>query len=328
VALFKRAGRILVNTPFVSIVIPCYNAERYVGEAIQSALDQTYTNREVIVIDDGSTDRSVEVIRSFGDTLRWESGSNHGGSTARNRGLKLARGEFVQFLDADDLLHPNKLSSQVPLAEANWADVVYCDWRTEFLDCSQDVIISSPSLLDDPVLFALFREMQTASPLHRKELLERVDAFRTDLPCAQEYDLNLRLACNGATYCHCVEVLLTVRRLPNSVSSDSVRVLDQWRDIYWRALRELRERGQLTDERAAAFAARMAHNGRAYLSHGLIERAQARFREAYQMHPSGGLHGAYGRLARVLRKALGPIATERLVQWKRRLNSRCVLRNR
>jgi glycosyltransferase involved in cell wall biosynthesis len=313
------AGRILLKKPFVSIVIPCYNAEQYVGEAIQSALDQTYSNREVVVIDDGSSDRSPQIIRSFGDKVRSESGRHRGGSAARNRGVSLARGELVQFLDADDLLHPNKLSRQVPLAEANWADVVYCDWRTEFPDGSQKTIISSPTLLDDPVLFALFHEMQTASPLYRKKLLERVGAFRTDLPCAQEYDLNLRSACNGATFCHNVEVLLTVRRLPNSVSSDSVRVLDQWRDIYWRAFCELRERGQLTDERAAAFAARMAHNGRAYLSHRLPERAQACFREAYWMHPSGGLRGAYGRLTRVLRTALGPVATERLVQWKRRI---------
>jgi glycosyltransferase involved in cell wall biosynthesis len=322
------AGRILLKNPFVSIVIPCYNAEHYVGEAIQSALDQTYPNREVIVIDDGSSDRSPHVIGSFGDKLRWESGRHRGGSAARNRGVNLARGELVQFLDADDLLHPNKLSRQVPLAEANWADVVYCDWRTEFSDGGQTAIISSPTLLDDPVLFALFHEMQTASPLYRKELLQRVGAFRTELPCAQEYDLNLRLACSGATFCHDVHVLLTVRRLPNSVSSDSVRVLDQWGDIYWRAFRELRQRGQLTDERAAAFAARMAHNGRAYLSHGFNERAQACFREAYWMHFSGGLHGAYGRLTRVLRKALGPVATERLVQWKRRIYTSNVWQNR
>jgi glycosyltransferase involved in cell wall biosynthesis len=313
------AGRFLLKNPFVSIVIPCYNAEQYVGEAIQSALDQTYPNREVIVIDDGSSDRSPHIIRSFGDKLRWESGRHRGGSAARNRGVNLACGELVQFLDADDLLHPNKLSRQVPLAEANWADVVYCDWRTEFPDGGQKAIISSPTLLDDPVLFALFHEMQTASPLYRKDLLQRVGAFRTELPCAQEYDLNLRLACSGATFSHDVQVLLTVRRLPNSVSSDSVRVLDQRGDIYWRAFRELRQRGQLTDERAAAFAARMAHNGRAYLSHGFNERAQACFREAYWMHLSGGLHGAYGRLTRVLRKALGPVATERLVQWKRRI---------
>ena len=82
-----------LNDPLVSIIIPCYNAEKYVGEAIESALAQTYPNKEVIVIDDGSTDGSLQVIKSFGHRIRWETGPNRGGSAARNRGIELARGE-------------------------------------------------------------------------------------------------------------------------------------------------------------------------------------------------------------------------------------------
>ena len=99
--------------PLVSIIIPCYNAENYVAEAIQAALDQTYPNCEVIVIDDGSTDRGINVIESFGDRIRWETGPNRGGSVARNRGLDIAKGEWIQFLDADDLISKNKISSQI-----------------------------------------------------------------------------------------------------------------------------------------------------------------------------------------------------------------------
>src|ERR1035437_936377 len=97
----------------VSIIIPCFNAERWISEAIQSCLDQTYQPIEVIVIDDGSTDKSLEVIKSFGDKIRWETGPNRGGCAARNRGIKLANGSYLQFLDADDLLHPNKIASQM-----------------------------------------------------------------------------------------------------------------------------------------------------------------------------------------------------------------------
>jgi len=99
------------NNPLVSVVIPCYNSQAYVGEAIRSALDQTHKNLEVIVIDDGSSDASLQVIKSFGQSVRWETGPNRGAPAARNRGAELARGEFIQFLDADDLLLPEKVET-------------------------------------------------------------------------------------------------------------------------------------------------------------------------------------------------------------------------
>ncbi|HWP40292.1 MAG TPA: glycosyltransferase family A protein, partial [Tepidisphaeraceae bacterium] len=97
----------------VSVIIPCFNCARFVGEAIRSALNQTYEPLEVIVVDDGSTDDSRQIIRSFGNRIRWEFQANHGACAARNRGLELSRGEFIQFLDADDLLHADKLRRQV-----------------------------------------------------------------------------------------------------------------------------------------------------------------------------------------------------------------------
>lgn len=99
--------------PLVSILIPCYNAELYVGEAIQSALAQDYGRVEVVVVDDGSIDGSLKAIRSFfGDPrFRYETGPHRGGNAARNQLLRRARGEFVQFLDADDLLCRNKVAA-------------------------------------------------------------------------------------------------------------------------------------------------------------------------------------------------------------------------
>ncbi len=115
---------------FVSIIIPCYNAEKYVAEAIQSALDQTYPHCEVIVIDDGSTDGSLEVIKCFGDKIRWETGPNRGGCAARNRGLELAQGEWIQFLDADDLISAEKIERQMELARLHRPNVlISCQWK-------------------------------------------------------------------------------------------------------------------------------------------------------------------------------------------------------
>lgn len=103
-----------MSDPLVSIVIPCFNAERWVGPAIESALGQTWPAKEIIVVLDGSTDGSRDIVERFrprGVTCLEQ--PNRGASAARNRGLARARGEFVQFLDADDLLAPDKLERQL-----------------------------------------------------------------------------------------------------------------------------------------------------------------------------------------------------------------------
>jgi glycosyltransferase involved in cell wall biosynthesis len=95
-----------VTTPSVSIVIPAFNAEPYLAEAVESALAQTHTLIEVVVVDDGSDDRTPEVIRSFGERIRSARKANGGTASARNVGVRMATGEFVVFLDADDRLLP------------------------------------------------------------------------------------------------------------------------------------------------------------------------------------------------------------------------------
>jgi len=96
----------------VSCIIPCYNAERFLSEALESALAQTCPPTEVIVIDDGSTDRSPEVAATYAGRITYVRQDNAGPAAARNRGMELARGEFIAFLDADDLWHREKLERQ------------------------------------------------------------------------------------------------------------------------------------------------------------------------------------------------------------------------
>jgi glycosyltransferase involved in cell wall biosynthesis len=114
--------------PRVSIVIPCYNKRAYVAAAIESALAQT-ARCEVIVVDDGSTDGSLDEVRRFASRIVLETGPNRGGSAARNRGLALATGDYVQFLDADDLLPPDKVATQLAaLANAPPHAMAFCPW--------------------------------------------------------------------------------------------------------------------------------------------------------------------------------------------------------
>src|ERR1043166_3245456 len=111
----------------VCVIVPVYNGERYLEAAIRSALDQTYTAAEIIVIDDGSTDNSAEIVHNFGTAVRYESQSRRGSPDAsRNRGVELARGEYLAFLDQDDLWTNNKLELQVAAATANESvDVIF-----------------------------------------------------------------------------------------------------------------------------------------------------------------------------------------------------------
>lgn len=119
------------SAPSASIIIPCYNSEGFIAQAIESALDQNYPNVEVIVVDDGSTDGSLQVIERFKERVCYATGPNRGPSAARNRGLQLANGEWIQFLDADDVLHPEKLTlSFASVAVEPTADFIWAPNRT------------------------------------------------------------------------------------------------------------------------------------------------------------------------------------------------------
>lgn len=102
-------------SPLVSIIIPCYNAERFIGETIQSVINQTYTNWELIVINDGATDSSESIIQPFLNDFRihYFKKKNEGVSVARNTGIEKAKGEYIAFLDADDIWYPNNLKIKI-----------------------------------------------------------------------------------------------------------------------------------------------------------------------------------------------------------------------
>src|SRR6185503_27896 len=116
-----------MTLPLVSIIIPVYNSATHVSEAVQSALGQTWQNIEIILIDDGSTDNSLSIIQSFAaDNVKVLYQTNKGASLARNRGLHEASGEFIQYLDADDLLSPNKIEDQMKLLQLNKDHICTC----------------------------------------------------------------------------------------------------------------------------------------------------------------------------------------------------------
>lgn len=104
-----------MSHPLVSVIIPNYNYGRFLAQTIDSVLAQNYPNIEIIVVDDGSSDESVEVLESYGDKIKWFKQQNSGVSVARNRGIKESRGEFIALLDSDDVWLPEKIEKQIKL---------------------------------------------------------------------------------------------------------------------------------------------------------------------------------------------------------------------
>jgi glycosyltransferase involved in cell wall biosynthesis len=167
--------------PLVSILIPAYNAEAYIAETIKSAMGQTWPNKEIIVVDDGSRDQTLSVVRQFeSKDLLVVSQKNQGAAAARNHAFSLSRGDYIQWLDADDLLSPDKVARQMDalkeypsvrtLLSSEWGYFAYRSNRAEF----------SPSslwadLLPVDWLLCKIREnlhMQTATWLVSRELTE------------------------------------------------------------------------------------------------------------------------------------------------------------
>ena len=155
-------------TPLVSILVPCFNAKQWVAQAIESALAQTWPEKEVIVVDDGSTDRSLDIIKSFGDRIRWETDRNRGANVARNRLLELARGDWLQYLDADDYLLPEKIEQQMGFLATNpSADIVFGPVTMEHWNNSESrrELLPIPEPHDPWILLARWYLPQTGAVL-------------------------------------------------------------------------------------------------------------------------------------------------------------------
>ncbi|AFZ04326.1 glycosyltransferase family 2 protein [Calothrix sp. PCC 6303] len=188
--------------PLVSIIIPCFNAGRWLSEAINSCLHQTYQNIEIIVIDDGSNDNSLEIIKNFSHQIIWKSIPRSGGNFARNLGFSLSQGEYIQFLDADDYISPEKIARQVDFLEKKSVDIVYGDWRhkyhlpdgTSFLG---DIKISGTQT---DILESLLGTwwVALAAFLYRRSLIINSQGWDEKLFAAQDRDFLISLVINGA----------------------------------------------------------------------------------------------------------------------------------
>ena len=224
--------------------MPCYNQARFLPEAVQSLQAQTYPHWECLIVNDGSTDETEQVAQTLSrsdDRIRFFSQPNGGLSAARNRGLAEARGQYLQFLDADDLIEPEKLNAQARHLDHSPADdTVYSDVRY-FPDGDRKRRLYSMGKREYPWLVEMAQSkeptftkllarniMAVNCPLVRRSLIEKVGTFDQQLRAYEDWDYWLRCAARGASF-RFVGVpngLALVRSHSGSMSRDDGRMFE------------------------------------------------------------------------------------------------------
>jgi glycosyltransferase involved in cell wall biosynthesis len=218
-----------MNSPLVSVVIPTYNYGRYICETVESALGQTYSPIEIIVVDDGSTDDTGERLTAYGNRVRYIYQQNSGPAVARNRGVQDAHGDWIAFLDADDLWLPYRLELQVELLRRLCEPALLCSHTIAFTD-QPPSIPAKPSLtspIELTVHQILFRNyIGTSTVMVPRDVILAVGGFDRRYCGPEDFDLWLRVARRLKVWLM-PEALVLYRVLSNSLSNRANRMRAQ-----------------------------------------------------------------------------------------------------
>ncbi len=208
----------------ISVIIPCFNSERFIVRAIESVLEQTYRNYEIIVVDNNSSDNTISIIYDYKNrypsiiTVLHE--YKKGAPAARNKGLWEAKGEWVQFLDSDDELLETKIENQLKVADSSGVDVVV--GSSYIYKVSNNKLQKSlrPAEGDNAWKGLLTSKLGiTSANLWRRDALLAVDGWDENRNSSQEYDLLFRMLKNNITIAFCPAPLTIVHINPNSISN-------------------------------------------------------------------------------------------------------------
>jgi len=221
-----------MSQPLVSILIPCYNSEKWLAETLESALAQTWQNIEIIIVDDGSTDNSLAIAKQFeADNVKVISQENRGASAARNRAFMESQGDFIQYLDADDLLAPNKIECQIKLLK---------QWHNGYLIAGKWGRFYNSTLETNFVEEAVWKNMSPVEwlvcswegggmmPLHSwlisREIAEQAGEWNENLSLNDdgEYFCRVILASKGVKFCPSAKSYYRAN-LTNSLSSRNTK---------------------------------------------------------------------------------------------------------
>lgn len=240
-----RRGRNVVGNPKISIIIPAYQIAEFAEETLASVFEQTYTDFEVIVVNDGSPDTAAleAAIEPFADRIIYAVQDNSGASQARNTAICFSNGEWLAFLDGDDVWLPGHLESQVSFAEREGYDMVYCDALLfgEPLFDGDNFMRTSPSSGEVNTVSLIRAECNviTSGTLLRRSWAQRVNMFDIRLQRMQDFDLWFRIAQAGARIGYQTEISVRYRVRAEGLSgsnvdrcSRNIRALEVIRDKY------------------------------------------------------------------------------------------------
>ncbi|PID40202.1 MAG: glycosyl transferase [Proteobacteria bacterium] len=237
------------SAPLVSVILPTYNRDWSLGEAIASVLAQNYPRIELIVVDDGSTDGTPDLLAAYGDRLRRIRQENRGVSAARNTGIRHSTGDLIALLDSDDTWLPDKLSAQVAYLNA-YPTALICQTEEIWIRNGVRVNPGKRHRKEAGMIFERSLALCLISPsavMLRRSLLDEVGLFDESLPACEDYDLWLRITCKHPV--HLIDTPLIVKHGGHVDQLSRMPELDKYRI---RAIARLLDDGHLTPSQRAA----------------------------------------------------------------------------
>ncbi len=263
----------------VSVIIPTYNRAVKVYRAILSAIDQTYMDTEIIVIDDASTDNTIERLNEFGNRIKIiRHDKNMGVSAARNSGIRNAKGEYIALLDSDDYWLPEKLEAQMAFFKAH-PDAVICQARELWIRHGKRVNPGNKHLKPSGDIFIPSLKLCLVSPsavMFKKSLLTEVGMFDETFPVCEDYDLWLRISYRYPVYLIEQDLLVKEGGAPDQLSA-SIKGMDRYRI---KAMVNLYKKGVLNYTQAKALLTELEYKCEVY-GNGCIKRGKIEEGEYY-----------------------------------------------
>lgn len=258
------------NNFAVSVIIPTFNRAIMLKNAIDSVLAQEFDDFELIVIDDGSTDNTPEIIRSYGTGIKSIQTGNKGVSAARNRGIETASGDLIAFLDSDDLWLPGKLAAQVEFFKTN-PEALIC--QTEEIWIRNRIRVNpmkkhkkkSGNIFEPSLLLCL---VSPSAVMIKKKLFDIAGLFDENLPACEDYDLWLRIGCRFPVYL--IDKPLIIKNGGHDDQLSKMPCLDKYRIA---SIKKILESGLLTQEQYRAASGVLVKKCRIY-SNGCIKRGR------------------------------------------------------